>query len=206
MWRPNKQVEEDVLNFAGIPYSERRRSRRRAWRDGLADQTVVKGLEDVRSYRAFERTLISSVDPRTSIELELVHRLVSLLWRLHRATAIETGLFDIQSEFQLTPRQDASRQPGQRPPTPTRTSGHERVLATNEQDGPSVRDQEPLSTMSCARLSDGRSPVPSPNASCASPTLLPHCLTGWAATKRDSGAKPRKQSGHLTLSEGRRRL
>jgi hypothetical protein len=204
MWRPNEPDEEDVSTFSGIdPHSKRRRSRRRAWRDGLADQTVVKGLEDVRSYRAFERTFISSVDPRTLIELELVHRLVSLLWRLHRATAIETGLFDIQSEFQLTPRQDVSRQPGQRPPTPTRTSGHER--RTNK----TVRRSETKSRCRqcrCARLSDGRSPVPSPNASCASPTLLPHCLTGWAATKRDSGAKPRKQSGHLALSEGRRRL
>jgi hypothetical protein len=100
MWRPNEPDEEDVSTFSGIdPHSKRRRSRRRAWRDGLADQTVVKAIEDVRSYRAFERTLISSVDPRTLIELELVDRLVSLLWRLHRATAIETGLFDIQSEF-----------------------------------------------------------------------------------------------------------
>jgi hypothetical protein len=68
----------------------------------------------------------------------------------------ETGLFDIQSEFQLTRRQDASRQPGQRPPTPIRANGHERVLATNERDGPPARDQEPLSTMSM-RPSLGRS-------------------------------------------------
>src|SRR5262249_24936234 len=33
-------------------------TRRRAWRDGLADQTVLETLEDVRSYRAFERVLI----------------------------------------------------------------------------------------------------------------------------------------------------
>ena len=43
---------------------ERRRSRRRAWRDGLADQTVVNDFEDIRSYRAFERALVGSVDPR----------------------------------------------------------------------------------------------------------------------------------------------
>jgi hypothetical protein len=59
MWRPNEPDEEDVSTFSGIdPHSKRRRSRRRAWRDGLADQTVVKAIEDVRSYRAFERTLI----------------------------------------------------------------------------------------------------------------------------------------------------
>ena len=100
MWRPNEPVEEDVSDLPGIdPHSKRRRSRCRAWRDGLADQTVVKTLEDVRSYRAFERTLIASVDPRSVIELALVQRLASLLWRLRRACAIETGLFEMQGEL-----------------------------------------------------------------------------------------------------------
>ena len=66
-------------------------------------------LEDVRSYRAFERLLIRSVDPRSVIELALVHRLASLLWRLRRASAIETGLFEMQAEFLLARQQDASR-------------------------------------------------------------------------------------------------
>jgi hypothetical protein len=78
MWRPHETSEEDVSNLAGNdPERKRRRSRRRAWRDGLADQTVVRNLEDVRAYRAFERTLVGSIDPRTVIELALVHRLVS---------------------------------------------------------------------------------------------------------------------------------
>jgi hypothetical protein len=38
-------VEEEVSNLR----IERRRSRRRAWRDGLADQTVVNDFEDIRS-------------------------------------------------------------------------------------------------------------------------------------------------------------
>jgi hypothetical protein len=43
MWRPNEPVGENVSNLPGIdPHSKRRRSRRRAWRDGLADQTVVQ--------------------------------------------------------------------------------------------------------------------------------------------------------------------
>jgi len=72
MWRPSEPVEEDVSDLAGIdPHSKRRR----AWRDGLADQTVAKALEDARSYRAFERTPIGSIDPRSVIELALVHRL-----------------------------------------------------------------------------------------------------------------------------------
>jgi hypothetical protein len=100
MWRPNEAVEEDVSDLRGIdPHSKRLRSGHRPWRDGLADQTVVKILEDARSYRAFERTLIGSIDPRSVIELALVHRLASLLWRLRRASAIETGLFEIRPNF-----------------------------------------------------------------------------------------------------------
>ena len=73
MWRPSEPAEEDVSDRPGIdPQSKRRRSRRRAWRDGLADQTVVTIFEHLRPYRAFERSLIGSVDPRSVIELELI--------------------------------------------------------------------------------------------------------------------------------------
>src|SRR6516162_6614883 len=123
MWRPNEPVEEDGSNLVGIhPQSKRRRSRRRAWRDGLADQTVVKTLEDVRSYRAFERALICSVDPRSAIELALVHRLASLLWRLRRASAIENGLFELQSEALPARWQDPSRALRQAGTLPTRAN------------------------------------------------------------------------------------
>ena len=65
MWRLSEAVEEDVSNLPGIdPQGKRRRSRRRAWRDGLADQTVVKTLEDLRSYRAFELPS-SAINDRT---------------------------------------------------------------------------------------------------------------------------------------------
>src|SRR5262249_14881651 len=87
MW-PNEPVEEDISDVPEIgPQSKRRRSRRRVWGDGLADQTVAKNFEDIRDYRPFERVLIGSVDPRSVIELALVHRLASLLWRLRRASA-----------------------------------------------------------------------------------------------------------------------
>src|SRR5262252_9482815 len=115
MW-PNEPVEEGVSEPPGIdPQSKRRRSRRRAWRGGLADQTVVQNFEDARAYRAFERTLVGSIDPRSVIELALVHRLASLLWRLRRACAIETGLFEMQGEPRSTRRQHSScgsSQPG----------------------------------------------------------------------------------------------
>jgi len=111
-WGPIEPVPEDVSSFAELDAPRRRhRSRRRPWREGLAGQTVVKNLEDVRSYRSFERTLIGSVYPRSVIELELVHRLASLLWRLRRASAIETSLFEI-SEFLFARRPDPSRDRG----------------------------------------------------------------------------------------------
>jgi hypothetical protein len=114
MWRSNEPVEDDISDFPGIDFKNKcRRARRRAWRDGLSDQTVVKTLENVRSYRAFERALVGSVDPRSVLELALVHRLASLLWRLRRASAIETGLFEMHAELRLARRQDPSRGPGQ---------------------------------------------------------------------------------------------
>src|SRR5262245_16127651 len=146
MWRPNEPVEEDVSAPLGIdPQSKRRRSRRRAWRDGFADQTVVKTLEDVRSYRAFERALIGCVDPRSMLELALVHRLASLLWRLRRASAIETGLFEIQGELLLARRQDPSRssQAGTFA-TPTQANGHSKGPGSNGRDHPPTSNEESL--------------------------------------------------------------
>jgi hypothetical protein len=155
MWRPNEPAEEDVSDPPGIDLqSKRRRSRRRAWRDGLADQTVIKTLENVRSYRAFEHSLIGSVDPRSVLELALVHRLASLLWRLRRASAIETGLFEIQGEPLLTHRQDPYRGPSQPETLPTATgaNGHSKRLGSNGRDHAPVSDQEPLSTSTRPRL------------------------------------------------------
>ena len=151
MWGPNEAVEEGVSDLPGIdPQSKRRRSRRRAWRDGLADQTVVKTFEDIRSYRAFERALIGSIDPRSVIELALVHRLASLLWRLRRASAIETGLFEIRGEFLLARPKGPSHRPSQTGTLPTRTlaNGHKTVPGSNGRDNPLASNQEPLSTTS----------------------------------------------------------
>ena len=74
------------------------RSRRRPWRDGLAAQSVVSNFEDAKCYRALERAIVDSFAPGSAIERELIHRLASLLWRLRRASAIETGLFQMQNE------------------------------------------------------------------------------------------------------------
>src|SRR5215831_7215767 len=147
MWRPNEPVEEDVSDLPGIdPQSKRRRSRRRAWRDGLADQTVVRNVEEVRAYRAFERALVGSVDPRSVLELALVHRLANLLWRLRRASAIETGLFETRGEFLLAQRQSSDRgQPGA-VQTAVRLNGHGKMLGSNRPHERPAGDRESLST------------------------------------------------------------
>jgi len=142
MWRPNESVEEGVSDLPGNDLqNKRRRSRRRAWRDGLADQTVVKALEHVRCYRAFERALIASVDPRSALELALVHRLASLLWRLRRASAIETGLFEIQAKLLSTRGQAPSRGASQ-PGTATGANGHSKGPGSNGRDDPPISDHD----------------------------------------------------------------
>jgi hypothetical protein len=148
MRRPIGPVEEDVSDLPGIdPLSKRCRLRRRGWRDGLADQTVVKTLEDVRSYRAFERAVIGCLDPRTVIELALAHRLASLLWRLRRASAIESGLFEIQGEPLSARGQGSSRAPRQRRTLQTASgaNGHSKLPSSNGRDDPTTSDRRPLS-------------------------------------------------------------
>jgi hypothetical protein len=54
-------------------------------------------LEDAEDYQAFEAAIIADYDTRSAVERELVLRLASLLWRLRRATTMETGLFEIQA-------------------------------------------------------------------------------------------------------------
>jgi len=157
MWRPTEPVEEDISDLPGIdPHGKRRRSRRRAWRDGLADQTVVKTVENVRSYRAFERVLIGSVDPRSVIELELVHRLASLFWRLRRVSAIETGLFELHGETLPARRQDPSRGPRQPGTPPTRANGHSKSPGSNGRVDPPASNQEPPAASMRPRLGPSR--------------------------------------------------
>jgi hypothetical protein len=75
----------------------KRRSRCNAVRHGLTAETVIRALEDAEDYKAFEATIIADYDAQSAVERELVLRLASLLWRLRRATTIETGLFEIQA-------------------------------------------------------------------------------------------------------------
>jgi len=98
-----RQIEANRRNAARStgPNTEagKQRSRRNAVRHGLCAETVVEMVEDVDDYRGFEAAVIADYDARTAVERELVLRLASLLWRLRRATAIETDLLRIQAEI-----------------------------------------------------------------------------------------------------------
>ena len=74
-------------------------SRRNAVRHGLCAETVIEILEDIEDYKGFEAAIIADYDAQTAIERELVLRLASLLWRIGRATSIETDLLRIQAEI-----------------------------------------------------------------------------------------------------------
>ena len=97
-----RQIEANRRNaqLSTGPRTEegKRRSRRNAVRHGLSAETVIDALEDAVDYAAFEMAVTADYDAQSAVERELVLRLASLLWRLRRATAIESGLFKIQAK------------------------------------------------------------------------------------------------------------
>jgi len=89
------------------------RSSQNAVRHGLTSETVIGPLEDPADYRAFELAVTTGYEAETAVERELVLRLASLLWRLRRATSVETGLLQIQCENRTAPDPEPSRLPGE---------------------------------------------------------------------------------------------
>jgi hypothetical protein len=104
-----RQIEANRRNaqLSTGPVTEegKRRSRQNAFRHGLSAETVIDALEDAEDYAAFEIAVTADYDAQSAVERELVLRLASLLWRLRRATAIESGLFKIQAMQLLQFRQ-----------------------------------------------------------------------------------------------------
>ncbi len=92
----------------------KQQSRRNAVRHGLTAETVIGALEDAEDYKAFEAAIIADYDAQSAVERELVLRLASALWRLRRATTIETGLFEIQAEHLSGLRQSRKLQSASR--------------------------------------------------------------------------------------------
>jgi hypothetical protein len=109
----------------------KRQSRRNAVRHGLTAETVIGSLEDAEDYRAFEAAIIADYDAQSAVERELVLRLASVLWRLRRATAMETGLFEIHAEC-------LSHDPG----AYQLLSGSQEVIRKAGSDGGSVNEAQ----------------------------------------------------------------
>jgi hypothetical protein len=100
-----RQIEANRrnANLSTGPVTEegKRKSRQNALRHGLTAETVIDALEDAEDYAAFEMAVTADYDAQSAVERELVLRLASLLWRLRRATTIESGLFKIQAKHLL---------------------------------------------------------------------------------------------------------
>ena len=98
-----RQIEanrRNARNSTGPTTEEgKQRSRCNAVRHGLTAETVIGALEDAEDYKAFEAAIIADYDAQSAVERELVLRLAGLLWRLRRATTIETGLFEFQADY-----------------------------------------------------------------------------------------------------------
>jgi hypothetical protein len=98
-----KQIEanrRNALKSTG-PRSQdgKQRASQNAVRHGLTAETVVELLEDPEEYKAFEQAVAADFDAESAVERELILRVASLLWRLRRATSIETGLMSMQDEI-----------------------------------------------------------------------------------------------------------
>ena len=93
------------LSTGPITEEGKNKSRQNALRHGLTAETVIDALEDAEDYAAFELAVTADYDAQSAVERELVLRLASLLWRLRRATSIESGLFKIQAKHLLQFRQ-----------------------------------------------------------------------------------------------------
>jgi hypothetical protein len=109
-----RQIEANRRNACKStgPITEegKQRSRCNAVRHGLTAETVIGALEDAEDYKAFEAAIIADYDAQSAVERELVLRLASLLWRLRRATTMETGLFEIQADCLREFRRDHKTQ------------------------------------------------------------------------------------------------
>ena len=75
---------------------------------------MIGALEDAEDYQAFEAAIIADYDAQSAVERELVLRLASALWRLRRATAMETGLFEIHAEHLSGFRESRKLKPASR--------------------------------------------------------------------------------------------
>ena len=112
-WRQFEANRRNALKSTGPRTAAgKQTSRRNAVRHGLTAETVISALEDAKDYQAFEAAITADYDAQSAVERELVLRLASILWRLRRATIMETGLFEIQAEHLREHQQSRQLLPG----------------------------------------------------------------------------------------------
>jgi hypothetical protein len=141
-----RQIEANRRNarLSTGPVTEegKKKSRQNALRHGLTAETVIDALEDAEDYAAFELAVTADYDAQSAVERELVLRLASLLWRLRRATAIESGLFKVQAKHLLQFRE---RKRAHRERQRIIDSAYRNALATEEDT--QQDDDEPNSSI-----------------------------------------------------------
>jgi hypothetical protein len=124
----------------------KRRSRRNALRHGLCAETVIEIVEDVEDYKEFESAVIANYEAETAVERELALRLASLLWRIRRATSIDTDLMRLQVEILRKHRLSNGSGHSSKPHYRVLQGGHQAEKANDTgdreiNDSPSLGDQ-----------------------------------------------------------------
>jgi hypothetical protein len=97
---------------------------------------VIGAQEDAEDYTAFEAAITADYDVQSALETDLVLRVAGLLWRLRRATTIETGLFEIQADHLTEVRRNNQLNP----------SSREVVYTLFRRANPVDVDQEPVTS------------------------------------------------------------
>ena len=133
-----KQIEANRRNAqkstGPVTQDGKLQSRRNAVRHGLTAETVIGALEDAEDYKAFEAAIIADHDAQSAVQRELVLRLASLLWRLRRATAIETGLFAIEAGHSSQAGQSTQVSPASREFVRALFGAHQSVCSSDRLD------------------------------------------------------------------------
>ena len=189
-----RQIEANRRNArkstGPITEEGKQRSRCNAIRHGLTAETVIGALEDAEDYKAFEAAIIADYDAQSAVERELVLRLASLLWRLRRATTMETGLFEIQAEHLSGFRQRQFTRPLER--LSMRCSGGlTRSVSTAIRHRTVSQTEQKPCPAPCRNLSDLPSirPLSSRVAFCVSPICPTTRSIASADMKQPFGAK-----------------
>jgi hypothetical protein len=90
---PGQQARKAKSVRAAMPYALAF-CRLAAFWVAFSFRSGIAALEDAEDYEAFEAAVIADYDAESAVERELVLRLASVLWRLRRASGIETAIFE----------------------------------------------------------------------------------------------------------------